>query len=49
MRYSTPEIEMIVVESEDIVLASVVCTTHNYVNGVCQNCGTIAETNDDEF
>lgn len=48
MRYSTPEIEMIVVESEDIVLASV-CTTHNYVNGVCQNCGTIAETNDDEF
>ena len=53
IKYSTPEMEMLVVETADIVLTSPVeevkpCE-HDYYMGVCTKCGAVAETGDDEF
>ena len=49
IKYTAPEMEMLVVETADVILASAQACTHTYVAGVCTKCGAIAETNDDEF
>ena len=52
IKYIAPEMEKVVVETADVVLASATnpCANgHDYVNGVCTKCGAVAETGDDLF
>ena len=50
IKYTAPEMEIVSVETTDVVLASssTVCN-HTYVNGVCTKCGVEGQLPEDEF
>ena len=58
IKYMTPELEKLAIDTEDVILASVVvpgggtqACEHTYVNGVCTKCNEPQQGNlpDDEF